>query len=229
MNKDIVLKRFDNLAPNYDNYVLKIEGYSKTIDRIIELARPKKTDTVLDLGVGTGAVSFKLAPKVRKVYARDISEPMLQIAREKALKSNIENIEFGYGSFSEPKCSEKVDLIVSNLAFHHLFDEEKRVAIKAWYNILKPGGRVLVGDFMWFFDHKKDPEREEKLIRRIVKDLKDPSKDLEEAIEEQKKRDHPSYVHDLKAFFEEAGFKVEGIEEIVSPAMGIIIARKPKQ
>jgi ubiquinone/menaquinone biosynthesis C-methylase UbiE len=229
MSKDTALKRFDSLAPNYDNYAVKIQGYSKTIDRIVELAKPKKTDTVLDLGAGTGAVSFKLAPKVKRVYARDISEPMLQIAKEKALKGNIGNIEFGYGSFSDPKCSEKVDLVVSNLAFHHLFDEEKRVAIKAWYDILKPGGRVIIGDFMWFFDHKKDPEREEKLIRRIVKDLKDPSKNLDEAVEEQKKRDHPSYVYDLKAFFKEAGFKVEGIEEIVPPAMGIIIARKHKQ
>ena len=229
MSKDDVLKRFDSLAPNYDNHAVKIMGYSKTIDRIVELAKSKKTDTVLDLGAGTGAVGLKLAPKVKKVYAKDISEPMLQIAREKALKSNIRNIEFGYGSFSDPKCSEKVDLIVSNLAFHHLFDEEKRVAIKVWYNILKPGGRVIIGDFMWFFDHKKDPERKEETIRIIVNNLKDPSKNLDEAVEEQKKRDHPSYVYDLKAFFEEAGFKVEGIEEIVSPAMGIIIARKPKQ
>ncbi|MFB0562022.1 MAG: class I SAM-dependent methyltransferase [Candidatus Lokiarchaeia archaeon] len=228
MSKDPVLKRFDSLAPNYDNYILQVESYSYTIERIVELAKPRKTDIVLDLGVGTGAVSFKLAPKVKKVYARDISEKMLQVAKEKALKLNIENVDFGYGSFSEPNCSEKVDLIVSNLAFHHLYDEEKREAIKAWYNFLKPGGRVILGDHMWFFDHKKDPEKKEKLIREIVERLGDPNKSLEEQIEEQKKRDHPASVYDLKNFFEEAGFKVERIEEILSQVMGIITARKPK-
>ncbi|MEX2707236.1 MAG: hypothetical protein Q6352_018555 [Candidatus Freyrarchaeum guaymaensis] len=66
---------------------------------------------------------------------------------------------------------------------------------------------------MWFFDHRKDPERKERIIREIVKRLGDPNKPVEEQIEEVKKRDHPSYVHDLKKFFEEAGFKVERIEE----------------
>lgn len=228
MSKDPVLKRFDSLAPNYDNYIQKVDGYSNTITRILELAKPKKTDTILDLGAGTGAISFKLAPKVKKIYARDISDKMLQVAKEKALKSNIRNIEFGYGSFSEPNCSVKVDLIVTNLAFHHLFDNEKREAIKAWYNFLKPGGRVILGDHMWFFDHKKDPERKEKLIREIIERLGDPEKPFEKQIEEMKKRDHPANVYDLKNFFEEAGFKVERIEEILSPVMGIIYARKPK-
>lgn len=229
MNRDSVLKRFDGLAQNYDNYIVKVDGYSDTIERIIELAKPKKTDIVLDLGTGTGALSFKLAPRVNNVHARDISMEMLQVAKEKALKSNIKNIDFGYGSFSEPNCSEEVDLIVSNLAFHHLYDEEKQEAIKSWYKILKPGGRVILGDHMWFFDHKKYPERKEKLIREIVQRLGDPKKPLEEQLEELKKRDHPANVYDLKNFFKQAGFKVERIEEIISPVMGIITAKKPKQ
>ena len=229
MNKDFVLKRFNSLAPSYDDYVLGIEGYSETIERIIELAEPEKSDTVLDLGTGTGALSLRLAPKVRRVIARDISEQMLKVAREKAQKKNVKNIDFDFGSFSEPNCGEKVDIIVSNLAFHHLTDEEKRNAISVWYGLLKPGGRVILGDHMWFFDHRKDPERKERIIREIVKRLGDPNEPVEEQIEEVKKRDHPSYVHDLKKFFEEAGFKVERIEETAPQVMGIISARKPTQ
>ena len=229
MNKDFVLKRFNSLAPSYDDYVLGVEGYSETIERIIELAEPEKSDTVLDLGTGTGALSLRLAPKVRRVIARDISEQMLKVAREKAQKKNVKNIDFDFGSFSEPNCGEKVDIIVSNLAFHHLTDEEKRNAISVWYGLLKPGGRVILGDHMWFFDHRKDPERKERIIREIVKRLGDPNEPVEEQIEEVKKRDHPSYVHDLKKFFEEAGFKVERIEEIAPQVMGIISARKPTQ
>jgi len=229
MNKDFVLKRFNSLAPSYDDYVLRVEGYSETIERIIELAEPEKSDTVLDLGTGTGALSLRLAPKVRRVIARDISEQMLKVAREKAQKKNVKNIDFDFGSFSEPNCGEKVDIIVSNLAFHHLTDEEKRNAISVWYGLLKPGGRVILGDHMWFFDHRKDPERKERIIREIVKRLGDPNEPVEEQIEEVKKRDHPSYVHDLKKFFEEAGFKVERIEETAPQVMGIISARKPTQ
>lgn len=229
MNKDFVLKRFNSLAPSYDDYVLGVEGYSETIERIIELAEPEKSDTVLDLGTGTGALSLRLAPKVRRVIARDISEQMLKVAREKAQKKNVKNIDFDFGSFSEPNCGEKVDIIVSNLAFHHLTDEEKRNAISVWYGLLKPGGRVILGDHMWFFDHRKDPERKERIIREIVKRLGDPNEPVEEQIEEVKKRDHPSYVHDLKKFFEEAGFKVERIEETAPQVMGIISARKPTQ
>ncbi|MHA1209092.1 MAG: class I SAM-dependent methyltransferase [Candidatus Freyarchaeota archaeon] len=229
MNKDFVLKRFNSLAPSYDDYVLRVGGYSETIERIIELAEPEKSDTVLDLGTGTGALSLRLAPKVRRVIARDISEQMLKVAREKAQKKNVKNIDFDFGSFSEPNCGEKVDIIVSNLAFHHLTDEEKRKAIRVWYGLLKPGGRVILGDHIWFFDPRKDPERKERIIREIVKRLGDPNKPVEKQIEEVKKRDHPSYVHDLKKFFEEAGFKVERIEETAPQVMGIISARKPTQ
>lgn len=229
MDKEVVLKRFDALAPDYDNYILRVDGYSKTVDRIIELAEAEKPSIVLDLGTGTGTVSFRLAPRVAKVYARDISQKMLQVAKEKALKSKIENVEFGYGTFSEPNCSEKVDLIVSNLAFHHLYDEEKREAIKVWIDLLKPGGRVILGDHMWFFDHKKEPERREKLVRKIIEKLGDPKKPLEEQVEELNKRDHPANIYDLKKFFEEAGFVVEKIEETLSQVMGIIVAAKPKK
>ncbi|MEM2959483.1 MAG: methyltransferase domain-containing protein [Candidatus Jordarchaeaceae archaeon] len=227
MDKEAVLKRFDTLAPNYDNYISRVDGYSKTIDRIIELAEAQKPSIVLDLGTGTGTVSFRLAPRVAKVYARDISQKMLQVAKEKASKSKIENIDFGHGTFSEPNCSEKVDLIVSNLAFHHLYDNEKREAIKVWIDLLKPGGKVILGDHMWFFDHRKEPERRDRLVRKIIETLGDPKRPIEDQIEELEKRDHPANIYDLKKFFEEAGFIVEKIEETLSPVMGVIVAVKP--
>lgn len=225
MNKKGVARKFDEEAQYYDEYMPKIiDVYLVMIERIIELARPKNTDTVLDLGTGTGAISFKLAPKVKKVVARDISEKMLQVAREKALKNKVKNIDFGYGSFSEPNCGQKVNLIVSNLAFHHLYDEEKQEAIKVWHNLLKPGGRVILGDVMWFFDNRKYPEKEEEQFRVIAEWSRsmDSQKSLEEKIEEKKREDHPANVYDLKSFFEEEGFIVEGIEEIKSPLMGIM-------
>ncbi|MHA1364305.1 MAG: class I SAM-dependent methyltransferase [Candidatus Freyarchaeota archaeon] len=41
---------------------------------MVELADPKESDTVLDMGAGTGNVTFAFAPRVRKVLALDISE-----------------------------------------------------------------------------------------------------------------------------------------------------------
>jgi len=41
----------------------------------------KKTDTVLDIGCGTGRLAIPIAKKVRKVYALDASREMNRLPR----------------------------------------------------------------------------------------------------------------------------------------------------
>ncbi len=107
---------------------------------MIEHAAPDEDDVVLDLRTGTGAIALALAPDAEYVVGRDISEGCSE-ARAKADEAELENVEFGYGSFREPEYdgdvdaessetprshtrSAGVDVVTSNFAMHHLSDEE---------------------------------------------------------------------------------------------------------
>ncbi len=139
--------RFDDHAADYDESQ-DSEEYAACASLVIDFADPGEDDTVLDLGCGTGAIALALAPDAKRVVGRDISEGMMERAREKAEDRGITNAEFGEGRFREPNYDGEVDVVVSNFAMHHLANEEKREAIDV-IAALNPRKFVL-GDVMFF-------------------------------------------------------------------------------
>jgi ubiquinone/menaquinone biosynthesis C-methylase UbiE len=228
VSKRDIIERFDSVAESYDERTSKWPGYSELLKRIVELANPKESDIVMDVGAGTGSVSFAFAPKVHKVVALDIAEKMVETGRKKAREKNFQNVEFRIGDFENPNYDEKVDIIVTNIAFHHLTHEQKRKVIRDWYSLLKPGGRVVIGDIMFFFDPVKERERAIELIKFLLERfaVKKEGEDLESTMERYRKTDYPIYVYTLKQYFEEAGYKVVAIEEIIPPILGVVCAQK---
>ncbi|MFW6018497.1 MAG: class I SAM-dependent methyltransferase [Halapricum sp.] len=146
--------RFDEKAEEYDDGEHSAE-YRRCRDLVIEHAAVDG-DVVLDLGTGTGAIALALAAETDRVIGRDVSEGMLEQAREKAAEAGIENVEFGEGRFREPALPERaeVDVVVSNFAMHHLPDEQKRDAIDVIAG-LDPD-RFVLGDVMLFGEADPD-------------------------------------------------------------------------
>ncbi|MBS7280542.1 MAG: methyltransferase domain-containing protein [Candidatus Freyarchaeota archaeon] len=97
MAKKDIIERFDSVAESYDERTSKWPGYDQLLKRIVELANPKESDVVMDVGAGTGSVSFAFAPRVRKVVALDIAEKMVETGRKKAREKNFQNVEFRIG------------------------------------------------------------------------------------------------------------------------------------
>lgn len=67
-------------------------GYDRTLDRTRALLKP--TDTVLELGCGTGTTALRLAGSVGRYLATDISPAMIAIAREKETASPVPTLAF---------------------------------------------------------------------------------------------------------------------------------------
>ncbi|WP_122090109.1 class I SAM-dependent methyltransferase [Halalkalicoccus subterraneus] len=145
--------RFDDHAADYDESQ-DSEEYKACASLVIEHADPDPEDTVLDIGCGTGAIALALAPDAKRVVGRDISEGMMEKAREKAEQQGLDNVEFGEGRFREPDYNDPVDIVVSNFAMHHLADEEKREAIETIAG-LGPQ-KVVLGDVMFFGEPDPD-------------------------------------------------------------------------
>jgi ubiquinone/menaquinone biosynthesis C-methylase UbiE len=141
---------------NWDEHVTQAEevargaGFQDIRNRIVALADPTLSDDAVDIGAGTGLLTLELAPEVRRIYAIDISGPMCEYLRTKASSAELDNVTVGSASaVSLPLVDESVDLVVSNYCFHHLRDADKDRALAEAYRVLRPGGRVVIGDMMF--------------------------------------------------------------------------------
>ena len=76
-------------AGTYDS-VYRTSTYAAELMRRMDLS---PDDSVLDIACGTGAVTIKLANKVRHVTALDISKEMLEILKYRAQQADLHNIE----------------------------------------------------------------------------------------------------------------------------------------
>ena len=187
--------RYDEWATEYDREN-DFEEYRAALSLVVEHADPGPNDIIVDLGTGTGAVALALAEDARLVVGRDISEGMLERAREKAAEQGVENVDFGKGRFGEPNV-EEADVVVSNFAMHHLDDEGKRAAVEAIAE-LEPR-KYVIGDVMLF--SAREPE--------------EPMYNTDAV--------YPSTVGYLANVLTDAGFAVTGVKK-VHEQVGVVVA-----
>lgn len=64
----------------------------KTVKRMLELARLKRSDTVLEIGAGKGVLTFPLAEQAGKVIAVEVDESFSKLLRSKVADKACSNI-----------------------------------------------------------------------------------------------------------------------------------------
>ena len=117
-------------------------------ERVIKALKLESGMKVVDLGSGTGYFTFRLAEAVGssgKVYAVDIDEEMNASIDKQAVAKQMENVKTVLAVGHDPLIPEKVDLIFSVNAYHHLKD--RAVYFRNVARYLKPEGRVAIIDF----------------------------------------------------------------------------------
>jgi ubiquinone/menaquinone biosynthesis C-methylase UbiE len=102
----------------------------------------------VDLGSGRGTDVLRLAETVGNkgfVYGIDISEGMLQKARNTTGRLGITNVEFIHSSLEKIDLTGGIaDLVISNCTINHASD--KQTVWNEVFRILKNGGRFVVSD-----------------------------------------------------------------------------------
>jgi ubiquinone/menaquinone biosynthesis C-methylase UbiE len=117
--------------------------------KLVQLASPSPGENVLDVGCGTGTLAIAIKPRVGEgeVHGIDASPEMIEVAKEKAAKTDAE-IDFQVALIEAiPFPDASFDLVTSSLMLHHLPDDLKRKGFAEIRRVLKPGGRFLAMDF----------------------------------------------------------------------------------
>ena len=139
-------------APYYDFAVqLTTLGQARRLRRLtVDQALIRPGDRVLDVGCGTGAVTLLVKQRAEhgKVYGIDPAPEMIAVARKKAARKRLD-IDFRMAVIeSLPFPDASIDVITSSLMMHHLPDSLKARGLAEIYRVLKPGGRLLIADFL---------------------------------------------------------------------------------
>ncbi len=103
---------------------------------------------VLEIGCGTGRVTFHLAKKVKTIIAIDLSDTMLEKARE-TQADGYENIEFIKADMTALDLNKKFDFIIAPFRVIQCLEKNEQIAglFTSIKNHLAPNGTCILNAF----------------------------------------------------------------------------------
>ena len=133
-------KQYARQAQHYAESSLHRRGES--LETVRRLAAATGSDTVLDLGTGTGFTAFAMAADAARVIAADLTPEMLRqtqrLARERKLECTLAAAE------SLPFADNAIPVITCRYASHHFHDLPR--ALRELARVTQPKGRVVLCD-----------------------------------------------------------------------------------
>lgn len=139
------------------------EGGTKAVDALctgVDLQNKK----ILDFGCGIGGMAFHLADAYQAdVVGLEINPEMVQFCKEKTPAHLAQHLEFIVADTSNtlPFADATFDVICSKGVITHIPTDAKPIIFKEFFRILKPGGKLIISDWLSLQDNVWDEYIEE--------------------------------------------------------------------
>lgn len=146
---------FDRAAHNLNGGEAAFLGSPDCVPALLD--RLPRCTAIADVGTGAGRLLVRLCDHAPHVIGVDASPGMLAQAAAGLPEAMEPNIEFRLGDLSHlPLANAEVDAAIAHMVLHHAPDPE--VALRELARVIRPGGTVLIGDFL---PHDNEWMREE--------------------------------------------------------------------
>lgn len=172
---------WDKVADWYDKHVSTSSDYHSEliVPRALELLSPARDEKIIDIGCGQGVFAAELAGKGVKVVGVDSSKKLIDFAKKRTAKLNIQYFVMD-ASCLEGLQDGTFDAASSILALQNMDNLGK--VISEISRVLKPGGRLLAvmnhpcfripRQSGWGFDEKR--KLQYRRVDRYLSELKIP-------------------------------------------------------
>ncbi len=195
-------------ATRYDKKHNKFRDYEKEVIYMIEKLALHNTKelTLIDMGCGTGAFCVNASGYFKKIYAVDVSEAMIQQAKQK-LGTQSNNITFIHSGFlTYEHKNEPADVVISTVVLHHLPDFWKQIALLRVNRMLKMNGMFYLFDVVFQFNPNDYKEKIEGYIGNFVKLA---GEEFRSDVETHIRDEFSTFDWVMKGMITNAGFSIE--------------------
>jgi len=141
-------------------------------DEILPRMVLSRTQTVVDLGAGSGYFSLPIAERVRRVISVDLEPKMLGVLAQRIRLSGIPNIDLVQAEITHiPVKDDSADHVLAAFVYHEV-DRPTRLMFES-SRVLKPGGILTVLDFQKKETAIGPPVSERKTPTQVIRSAPD--------------------------------------------------------
>jgi len=156
-------------------------------DEILPRMVLSRTQTVVDLGAGSGYFSLPIAERVRRVISVDLEPKMLGVLAQRIRLSGILNIDLLRAEITHiPVKDDSADHVLAAFVYHEV-DRPTRLMFES-SRVLRPGGILTVLDF----------QKKETAIGPPVSERKTPTQAIRSAPDEL----HLHSMHEADVYYQ---------------------------